>query len=241
MKKILLASAIAALCSTSVLAADLGARPYTKAPAYVPTYNWTAIYVGGHVGASFGDNASLGVAGFNNTSTQAALIGGGQIGADYQFSPNWLVGIEGQISAQSEGARTFVSGVPNRIEDRTEWLGSVTGRLGYVWGPGVVYAKGGVAFRDNGGVAAFLPGGVATPFTTNRDDTGYTVGGGVEYMFAPSWSAKLEYQYYDFDRTNIIVPAFLAAPGGAYDSSIHTVKLGVNYRFNLGGPLVAKY
>ncbi|MDH8276168.1 hypothetical protein QIG69_27840, partial [Klebsiella pneumoniae] len=66
---------------------------------------------------------------------------------------------EGQISGLSNSDRTFTSGV-NSFRDRSDWLASVTGRLGYTWGPGLIYAKGGVAFRDDNGLAAtagFLP------------------------------------------------------------------------------------
>ncbi len=78
-------------------------------------------------------------------------MGGGQIGADYQFASNWVIGIEGQISGISNGDRTFTDAF-GTLRDRTEWLASVTGRLGYSWGPGLLYAKGGVAFRDDGGL-----------------------------------------------------------------------------------------
>jgi len=239
-RSILLALSAVLLGSTASLAADLGPRTYTKAPVYAPApiYNWSGIYVGAHIGAAFGgDN------GFTTTdptllgsSRDAAFLGGGQIGADYQFAPNWLVGIEGQISGLSKNDRTFTSGV-NSLRDRSDWLASVTGRLGYTWGPGLIYAKGGVAFRDDNGLATtagFLPA------VTDRQSTGYTVGGGLEYMFAPAWSAKVEYQYYNFDTTNV---AYTNAGARAlsYKDDLHTVKVGVNYHFNWGGPVVAKY
>ena len=239
MKKFLLGTvALVALGTASAVAADLPARTYTKAPVYAaPIYNWTGIYVGAHIGAAFGGDNSF----TTNDPTlagskrDAAFLGGGQIGADYQFAPNWLVGIEGQISALSNSDRTFTSGV-NSFRDRSDWLASVTGRLGYTWGPGLIYAKGGVAFRDDSGLSAtagFLPA------VTDRNSTGYTVGGGLEYMFAPAWSAKVEYQYYNFDTTNVVTNAGLGAL--SYKDDLHTVKVGVNYHFNWGGPVVAKY
>jgi outer membrane immunogenic protein len=246
MKKFLLGTvALFALGSVSAVAADLPARTYTKAPVYAaPVYNWTGIYVGAHIGGAFNDSNGIGVAGFTTNSNRGSFLGGGQIGADYQFSPNWLVGIEGNVSGLDRSNRSFLNAGGAGFVDRgTDWLASVTGRLGYVWGPGVIYGKGGVAFRDNNSIAAFTAPGVATPSLVSRNDTGYTVGGGVEYMFAPAWSAKLEYQYYNFDNTGVIVPAVagLAAPGVSYRDDLHTVKLGVNYHFNWGGPVVAKY
>src|SRR5258707_2364232 len=99
MKKFLLGTvALIALGATvPALAADLAARPYTKAaPAvYAPIYNWTGFYIGGHVGGAFSGNNSF--AGTTN-SNDGRFLGGVQVGADYQFAPNWVLGIEGQFS-----------------------------------------------------------------------------------------------------------------------------------------------
>jgi outer membrane immunogenic protein len=250
MKKILLAATVAALASTSAFAADMAARPYIKAPVYAPApvYNWTGFYIGGHVGAAFGGDdgytSDFPAGTLASSNRDAAFMGGGQIGADYQFAPNWLVGIEGQISAISSGDRRFTDTVDlGSLRDRNDWIASVTGRLGYTWGPGLIYAKGGVAFRDSGGLTALnlVPGDIVT---TDRNDTGYTVGAGLEYMFAPGWSGKVEYQYYNFDRTNIstlLAPGSFSGTAISYTDDIHTVKVGLNYRFNWGGPVVAKY
>jgi outer membrane immunogenic protein len=104
----------------------------------------------------------------------------------------------------------------------------------------LLYAKGGYAWRDGNGLGVSV-GGVPAGFTTdgNHKD-GYTVGAGLEYMFAPNWSAKAEYQYYNFGNTN-----FTGGPapvvGSRFNSDEHTVKVGVNYRFGWGGPVAAKY
>ena len=130
-------------------------------------------------------------------------MGGVQGGFDYQFAPNWVLGAEAQYSWLGGGnnngvlfpAGTLVTGSNNNQ------LGSVTGRLGYTWGPALLYGKGGYAWRDSNNIGVTIAG-VPQPFTTtgNRKD-GYTVGAGLEYMFAPNWSAKAEYQYYNFGST----------------------------------------
>ncbi len=252
MKKFLIAAAVAAFGATGARAADIAARPYTKAPVYVaPVYNWTGFYAGVHIGASFGGDEGVSQvlpnpALFPITATDrdATFLGGGQIGADYQFAPNWVIGVEGQISGLASSDRTFTTTFSGGmvITDRgTEWLASVTGRLGYTWGPGLIYAKGGVAFRDDGGVS-FTVANLPTPFVLGRDTTGWTVGGGLEYMFAPAWSAKVEYQYYNFGDTNFATVAGSTTPASfSYKDDLHTVKVGVNYHFNWGGPVVAKY
>ena len=115
----------------------------------------------------------------------------------------------------------------------------MTGRVGFAWGPALLYAKGGYAYSDNKETLTFGGAPIAFAFDHNRRD-GYTVGAGVEYMFAQNFSAKLEYQYYDFGRSAFIAPiAFV--PFGAFRVDEHTVKAGLNYRFNWGGPVVARY
>ncbi|HEY0234710.1 MAG TPA: outer membrane protein [Afipia sp.] len=233
MKKLLLGTvAVLALGSTSVLAADLPARTYTKAPPIVaPVYNWNGFYIGAHVGGAFGGDNGVSGVGISTSNRDSAFLGGGQGGYNWQFAPNWLLGVEGDISGLSSSDRNFNNG-PAAFRDRTDWLASVTGRLGYTWGPGLIYAKGGVAFRDDNGLSG------TTPFATNRDSTGYTIGGGLEYMFAPAWSAKIEYQYYNFDNTSVVP---LAGPAFSYKDDVHTVKAGINYHFNWGNPIAGRY
>src|ERR1700720_4185946 len=100
MKKLLLGTvALVALGATvPALAADLAARPaYTKAPAYMaPIYNWTGFYIGGHIGVAFeGNNGFIGT---NTNNNNGRVLGGVQGGADYQFAPNWVLGIEAEFS-----------------------------------------------------------------------------------------------------------------------------------------------
>ncbi|WP_213772332.1 outer membrane beta-barrel protein [Bradyrhizobium sp. dw_78] len=239
MKKILLATvALVALGATApALAADLAARPYTKAPAYAPTpiYNWTGFYIGGHIGGAFDGNNSL-----SGSGSDGRFLGGVQGGADYQFAPNWVVGIEAEYSWLTSNNNGVLFPGGTLVTSKNDELGSVTGRIGYAIGPALIYAKGGYAFKDGDHINAFS-GGVPVAFTTDGNHRdGYTVGGGVEYMFAPSWSAKIEYQYYNFGSgTFTSGPADIV--GNRFHDDEHTVKAGINYRFNWGGPVVAKY
>jgi outer membrane immunogenic protein len=245
MKKFLLATvALVALGATApALAADLGARTYTKAPAYAPApiYNWTGFYIGGHLGGAFNGSNGFNGAGVVNGSNDGRFLGGLQVGADYQFAPNWVVGIEAQYSwlGSSNRSTTFPT-VPAAVYTNNErGLGSVTGRLGYTWGPALLYAKGGYAYSDYS--ESLTAGGVPVAFTLNNSHhNGYTVGGGLEYMFAQNWSAKVEYQYFNFGKTNFVTPVALTGFGSATNDE-HTIKAGINYRFNWGGPVVAKY
>ncbi|OJY13872.1 MAG: hypothetical protein BGP05_07995 [Rhizobiales bacterium 62-47] len=218
MKKILMGTvALVALgLAVPANAADLGARQYTKAPVAIPApiYNWTGFYIGGHIGGSFrgDDNNLLG------GSSDGTFLGGVQAGYDYQFAPNWVMGLEANYSFKDTNSNFANRG-----------LGSVTGRLGYTWGPALLYVKGGYGWADS----RFSNG-----FGGNGGRDGYTVGGGLEYLFTQNWSGKIEYQYYDFGTVNFITPAAVA---GSFRNDEHTIKVGLNYRFGWGAPVVAKY
>jgi outer membrane immunogenic protein len=237
MKKLLLGTAAVIAFAAPAFAADLPARTYTKAPAYTApeaVYNWTGFYIGGHVGGAFAGDSSL-------QGSDGRFLGGVQGGYDYQFAPNWVMGVEAQYSWLAGGnnsGRLFPGGT--LVTANTDQLGSVTGRVGYTWGPALLYAKGGYAWRDNNNIAVSFAG-VPQPFTTDgshRD--GYTVGAGLEYMFAPNWSAKVEYQYYNFGSTTLTSgPADIV--GTRFRDDEHTVKAGLNYRFGWGGPVATRY
>jgi len=241
MKKLLLATVAFVALGAPAIAADMAARPYTKAPPpiAVPIYNWTGFYIGAHLGAAFGnDNTFNGLIASNNND--ARFLGGVQAGADLQVAPNFVIGVEGQYSWLSGNGinANFGNGYVYNNDQRA--IGSITGRVGYTWGPGLLYVKGGYAWADTNDTLVFAGAPVAFTFDHNHKD-GWTVGGGVEYMFAPSWSAKLEYQYYNFGNSTFVTPAPLAA-FGSFHNDEHTVKAGINYRINWGGgPVVAKY
>jgi outer membrane immunogenic protein len=239
-KKLLLATvALATLgAAAPAFGADLGARPYSKAPVYAaPIYNWTGFYIGGHIGGAFSSSNNFNGLVLNDNS--ARFLGGVQGGADWQFAPNWVVGVEGQYSWLSKNNLNafFPGGLAYNNDQRA--IGSLTARVGWTWGPGLLYVKGGYAYSDNNDTLRLAGVPVAFALDSNHRD-GYTVGGGVEYMFAPNWSAKAEYQYYNFGDSRFVAPAVLV-PFGSFHNDEHTVKAGINYRFNFGAPVVARY
>jgi outer membrane immunogenic protein len=236
MKTFLCGAAVLLALAVPAAAADMPARTYTKAPAYTPPqviYNWTGFYIGGHVGGAFaGDNTFQ--------SGDARFLGGVQGGFDYQFAPNWVTGIEAQYSWLPSNNNGVLFPAGTLVTSNTDQLGSVTGRIGYTWGPALVYAKGGYAWRNNSNLGVSVVGVPAAFTATGNNRDGYTVGAGLEYMFAPNWSAKAEYQYYNFGSTTITSgPADVVGVRGRDDE--HTVKVGVNYRFGWGGPSASRY
>src|SRR3954468_20001467 len=110
MKKFLLATvALAALAGTAS-AADMAARPYTKAPAMPPSpiYNWTGFYIGGHVGGAFGGDNNIVAPGFVG-GDDGAFMGCVQVGYDTQFAQSWVFGIEANYSFLDTNGNAFVN------------------------------------------------------------------------------------------------------------------------------------
>ncbi|MGE5159200.1 MAG: outer membrane protein [Gemmatimonas sp.] len=236
MKRLLLGTAVLMAFAGSAMAADMPARTYTKAPVYTPPqaiYNWTGFYLGGHIGGAFAGNNSL-------IGSDGRFLGGVQGGFDYQFATNWVVGAEAQYSWLTSANSGVLFPGGSLVTSKNDQLGSVTGRVGYTWGPALLYAKGGYAWRDNPNIGVSV-GGTPVAFTADgAHKDGWTVGAGLEYMFAPNWSAKAEYQYYNFGNTTFTSgPADIV--GSRFRDDEHTVKVGVNYRFGWGGPVQSRY
>jgi outer membrane immunogenic protein len=219
MKKVLLATvAFAAFgMATQVSAADLAARPYTKAPVAAPGINWSGFYAGVIGGYAWGDVKG----GF----------GGGTIGYNWQAPGSiWVWGLEvDAVGADAKDSATgFIGGIPvATAEDKIDAFGSVTGRVGVTAGAALFYAKGGYAWADNR-ISATLLG--VTLFDESKVHSGWTVGAGTEYMFAPNWSAKVEYMYADYGSERYLTA--IAAPGLDIGVVTHSVKAGINYHFN---------
>ena len=224
--------------ATAAPAADLGARGYNRAPAYAaPLYNWTGFYLGAHIGGAFSGGNSFN--GLVLSDYDARLLGGVQTGVDWQFAGNFVVGAEGQYSWLGKNNLNAVFPAGFVYNNNQRALASVTARIGYAFGPALVYVKGGYAYSDNSETLTFA--GVPVAFALDSSHSnGWTVGGGVEYMFAQNWSAKAEYQYYNFGDSRFLSPAALV-PFGTFHNDEHTLKLGVNYRFNFASPVVARY
>ena len=240
MKKLLLTTVAIAVLSAALPAhaADFGYRAPYRTPAYAaPLYNWTGFYIGAHAGGAFSSSDNFTGLGTGNNGN-GRFVGGLQAGGDWQFAPNWVAGAEAQYSWLSGNVGAiFPGGLAYTNNQRG--LGSITGRVGYTWGPGLLYVKGGYAYSDNRDTLTL--NGAPVAFTLDKNHSnGYTVGAGLEYMFAPNWSAKAEYQYYNFGDANFTAPVALV-PFGRFTTDDHTFKLGVNYRINWAGPITARY
>jgi outer membrane immunogenic protein len=237
------------------LAADLPAKMPVKAPVIAPApyFSWTGCYVGGHVGGGWGrkeftdefftPSSGVAPASFPAADT-SGWVAGGQIGCNYQFTNNWVVGAEGSGSwANIKGSSDPFFAGKAVFSAQTEWIASATARLGYAIDRWFIYSKGGAAWA---GDKYQMPGTFAgAPFNYTGSETrsGWTIGGGVEWAFYQNWSAKVEYAYYDFGTRSLILvdPGPVGGLTGPDPSSIkqriQTVAFGINYHFWTGTPL----
>jgi outer membrane immunogenic protein len=235
----LLAAAIG-LAASQASAADLP----RKAPAYIPPapplITWTGCYIGANIGGAFG-NASVtgnGGSGGEVSTNGSGFAGGGQIGCDYQFAgTGWVIGFrdmfDGTSNKRSGTLPTSVPGIGGDVVNfNNQWFNTLTGRLGYAVAPTwLLYFQGGGAWAHTS--TNITSGGVQIGQTSNTR-SGWTIGGGVEWMFAPHWSAFLEGNYMDFGTRNGTVFGVAACAGGcayAAKATETTVLVGVNYRF----------
>jgi outer membrane immunogenic protein len=247
MKKIAIAVAALAMGTMSASAADLAARPYTKAPvASVAIYNWGGFYIGANGGWASSHKcwdfagtvaAPLAVNVAEGCHDATGGVIGGQIGYNWQAG-SWVFGLEAQGNwADLEGSNVSVPFGAFTNRSRIDGIGLFTGRAGYAWNNVLVYVKGGAAVVHDK-YNYFLTGAAVDTGTASETRWGATVGVGLEYGFSPNWSVGVEYNHIFLDARNI---AF-ASPAQTVDrihQDVDMVTARINYRF--GGPVVARY
>jgi outer membrane immunogenic protein len=246
MKKTLVAAIVTLMPGLvgSALATDLAAKTAWKAPP-APAFSWTSCYFGMHGGGAFASKDINGIGdplqavgatpdvNAVHLSPNGAVIGG-QLGCDYQFAPNWVAGIEGAFSGSTmKGSKTVGLGGGDQAEvsSRTDFLPSVTGRLGYAFDHTLLYGKAGIAWASSKyNVTGSLAG---QPFDFEGFDTrgGWTAGAGVEWAFSRNWSVNLEYDFYSFGSGTALLTDNVSGGTGQVDAkqNIQVVKLGVNF------------
>ena len=131
-------------------------------------------------------------------------FGGGTVGYNWQTG-NFVFGIEADAAWSDIKYSETAFGVT--LADKIQSFGSVTGRFGFAAKAALFYVKGGYAWADNQISATAL----GATFSESRFHSGWTIGGGLEYLFVPNWSGKIEYMYADYSNSNYLT-AF--TPGG---------------------------
>lgn len=231
MKSFLIATTALVAFTGLAAAADMAPRTYSKAaPMVSPALNWSGFYIGAMGGYGWSDQVNVGGLTTNSSELKGGF-GGGTVGYNWQTPGSqfvWGLEVDAAWSDIKYRETGFIGFLPVTLEDRIESFGSVTGRLGVTAGAALFYAKGGYAWADN----KFSASALGTTFSESKVLSGWTVGGGLEYMFAPKWSAKAEYMYADYGSERYLT-AF--APGGVeLGATTHSVKGGLNYNFSSG-------
>ncbi len=223
--RLMTALAFTALGAGAASAADLS-RPYTKAPIFAESYyNWSGFYVGGQLGGSWTNQSWVNTAnnsvfgdlapgqGFGQRSS--GIFGGGQIGylaRDDVFS--W----------------------------RTNWMATVTGRVGYAWANNLIYAKGGYAGVNSRLAVSDTVGPFTGSGSASAWHNGWTVGAGWEYGVTQNWIVGLEYDYSAFQTKSYQLAGGAAPLVYTFDAKprdIQSVVARVSYKF--GAPLISRY
>ncbi len=254
MRKILFAQAavLAVTLAGPAVAADLPLK--SEVPYVAPRFSWTSCYLGGHLGGAraakdvtdpvflveenlIAPGTTTGVTTVSTTPTGAVI--GGEIGCDYQFASNVVVGIEGTASGSTMRGSQIVSlhdSPPDvaLVQTNTDLLVSVTGRIGYAFDNVLLYGRGGFAMAgDKYNVSGGSVNGNGTPFdflgVENR--LGWVAGGGVDWAFSRHWSMNVEYNYYQFGTKTTLMADQISQLTGTVDvkQNVQVVKVGFNF------------
>ena len=240
-RKILLATAAVAALSTVASAADLPSRK--NAPVYAPVamapiFTWTGFYVGANAGYGWAQDKYGLIAGsyFPNSDKARGAFVGGTAGYNYQLANNVVLGLEGDL-AWADLKKSTQCAIGASCNTKIDALGTLRARIGYAFGNTLVYGTGGLAYANV--KSSIFDTLTPAAYSVSKARWGYALGAGVEYALNHNWSIKGEYMYYGLGKkTYEYAPLEIARAR----NDIHTVKLGLNYRF--GGydtPVVAKY
>jgi outer membrane immunogenic protein len=238
MKKRLLGGvALLALTAASAAAADLPAR-VQRAPGPVPVvyeYNWSGFYIGGHGGGAWGEKCFTFVGVGDGCHNVSGGLAGGQVGFNWQTG-NLVLGVEFSGSATwLDGRHTIPGSIGgDTFDTRVDSLFLLTARAGYAFDRLLLYVTGGGASVRDRYTFVDNPLGIASSARETR--WGWTIGAGLEYAFAPSWSVGAQYNYVGLGTRDVSFTTFTES----IRQDLHVATLRLNYRFG-GGPVTARY
>jgi len=218
-------------CDGSALAADLP----VKAPQLQTVYDWTGLYIGAHAGFSRGSSSAV----LSDPTASATgnvfdgMIGGVQAGYNYRLRSGLLFGVEAGFTFPNyltpNSVVSTLATARSGVVEQWDYVATARGRVGYAAGPWLTYATGGLALTGERFLNAPAVGNDEKVLNTRL---GWTAGGGVEYAFAPHWSARLEYLYAQFGKADIGFPS-----GTRYASTLdfQTLSVGLNRKIDWPG------
>lgn len=229
-------------CALAGLAASLLAQngfaqaadfPVVRKARPPTAIDWSGFYVGGHAGFGGGRSAAtlFDPAPASGRHVFGGLIGGIQAGYNVRLPSGLLLGAEADVSFPNAiESNSFVSKLATArsgITHQWDFIGTARARFGHAAGPWLAYATGGLAFTGDRYLND-LPSGDQEKKLDAR--FGWVAGAGVEYAFAPYWSARLEYLHYQFEGTSVQFPS---AAQYAATMNFQSIRVGLNRK--LGG------
>jgi outer membrane immunogenic protein len=234
--------ALPILLAGPAIAADMPLKAPPPPPAAV--FGWTGFYAGLNVGGSWGRALSdFSISGLGTTVAASdsvspdGVIGGGQLGYNWQLDPNWLIGVEADIQASGEKASSTRfdtvdgEGVTTNYETKIEWFGTARGRVGYVFDRRfLLYATGGLAYGrvSISGTSTALS---SIAFSKADVNAGWTAGGGVEGVaWDPRLTWKVEYLYLDLGTIDPAIASGLTIHVTSKFTD-NIVRAGLNFHF----------
>ncbi|MBP1843473.1 outer membrane immunogenic protein [Rhizobium petrolearium] len=197
-------------------------------PPVQPVFSWTGFYLGANAGGGFAGDDKVGlhsgdvhIGDFGSVDV-SGFAGGGQIGYNFQFDNNWVVGIEADFQGADISDSVTESGL--HTSSKIDWYGTLRPRVGYAVDRTLFYGTGGLAYGHIDYKTSF--GGV-TLIDDDKTSVGWALGAGVEHAFTDHLTAKFEYQYVKFDKFDAEGDAFWtrATP------DFHSIRVGLNYKF----------
>jgi outer membrane immunogenic protein len=204
--------------------------PYPYSSPYY--YNWTGFYVGGNVGAAW-DTSTLtdDFFGVSFNTSRSGFVGGGQIGYNWQISPQFVVGVEWMFDGTSinSDTGTFIGlgGTPLAANQTIDWVTTLAARFGWTADNWLFFGKAGGGWVH----ASETLTNFANQFAVSASDarSGWLLGVGVEYGFAPRWTARVEWDHIGLgDKT---IAGFTPGDAVVLSRRFDMLTFGVNYRF----------
>jgi outer membrane immunogenic protein len=244
-------AALAALVAAPAEAADMA----VKAPVYVaPAFSWTGCYVGVHGGGGWQASSFAGSGRVSDGGTPESgvgWLGGGQVGCNLQVR-QFVIGLEGEFWGSTLYDREFFSDSFSTFEarSRNRWDGTLSVRAGVTFERAFIYGKLGVAWgkfdytSDSSNIF-----GDTDSVRGNAIFTGVLIGVGFEYALTDNWTTKFEYNYIDYGNKVVNFTEVSCGGGGCstdtFSSTVKEIKqiakIGLNYKFDYGSAVVAKY
>jgi outer membrane immunogenic protein len=243
-------TAISLLLAGTAAAADLRRPAPVKAPAPAPvvTYNWTGCYVGAGGGYGMFNQDTTAFETPGGTPFPGPTVGGRgwfgtvQVGCDYQVGANIVIGAFADYDFGSIKGDLAVFSLVGEEKLKSSWAAG--GRIGWLPFPQLMTFVSGGYTEARFDEVNFV-GSANNDTLAKHTYSGWFIGAGYEYAIGwlPGLYWKSEYRFADYGTDNVLILENGSPSGGSIDSHkyVHKVRSELVWRFNFGGPVVARY